>query len=266
MLTMEQLKQTAPSVFALEPWQKVSDKYRFVPTIDVVNALVEHGFVPMSARQSRCRIEGKEFYTRHVIRFRHADLANIVGRQELLGVPEIVLLNSHDRSSSYKIFMGMFRQVCSNGLIAYSEDIGFTVRHSGAADLTQQVIDASYKVIESAPIITAKVTDWSSKMITPAKQIAFANAALELRDSAINVDPETLLKGRRHYDDAKENGDRDVWTTFNVVQENLIKGGLLGQSEKTKKFRHTRGIKSVNEDVKLNRALWRLTEELAKAA
>ena len=266
MLTIQDIKYKAPSVFATEAWNQTSDKYRFVPTIEVVNALMEKGFVPMTAVQGRCRIEGKTEYTRHVLRFRHADFAGLNNRADLLGVPEIVLMNSHDRSSAYKIMMGIFRQVCSNGLIACLDDVGFTVRHSGSKDLTQQVIDASFEVIENAPKVAAKVEQWSNIILNPKQQLALASAALELRTSPIKVEPEQLLNARRTIEYKKPNGDRDLYTTYNVVQENMIKGGRYGKSEKTGKITKMRAVNNIGDDIKLNKALWRLTEELAKVA
>ena len=267
MLTYTELQQRAPSVFALEPWQQVSKNYRFVPTIEVVNALENKGFVVMNASQSRTRIEGKGSFAKHMIRFRHADFAEITNRQELLGVPEIVLVNSHDRSSAYKIMLGFFRKVCSNGLIATVENCSYTVRHSGSKELASEIIDASYSIIDSVPVIASKISHWSSFPISRNAQLAYADAALQLRNStSININPEDVITARRMADQTQADGSRDIWTTYNVVQENLLKGGVIGKSEKTKKQRFTRGIKSISEDVRLNKALWTLTERFAELA
>ena len=264
MLTMTELQERAPSVFAMQPWVETSEKYRFIPTLEIVNALVERGFAVMKANQSSCRIEGKENFTKHVIRFRHSDFALVKERQALMGVPELILTNSHDRTSAYRFYFGIWRQVCQNGLIACPQDFGFSVRHSGSKDVVQEVIDASYKVIEAAPQITEKVENWSQRYIGHDTQVAFATAALQLRDSPIKVDPVQLMASRNHFDAARADGSRNIWTTYNVVQENLIKGGLIGKSETTGKQRKTRAIKSVGADIALNKALWTLTEELSR--
>lgn len=263
MLGTTDLKIMTPSVFATKPWHNVSENYRFVPTIEVVEALFSRGFVATSARQGRSRMIDKANYTKHVIRFRHKDQ---IYADDYLGVPEIMLLNSHDRSSAYKIFMGWYRKVCSNGMVAFDPSLGFTVRHSGQKGLVQQVIDASFKIIEAAPVVAQQTKGWSNIVLPMKKQIAYASAARELYDSPLKVPPEQLLMARRGVDGQNEDGSRDLWTTFNVVQENMIKGGVVGQSERTQSFRRTRAIKNINDDLKLNRALWRLTEELAKAS
>lgn len=254
-LSTEEIRRYAPSVFATTPWEKVSENYRFVPTVEVFNALVEKNFLPVYAGQSKTRIEGKGEFTRHVLRFRHPDMPMIGD-----SAPELVLLNSHDRSSSYKLMFGVFRMVCANGIISCSSSVeDIVARHSGRKDLVQEVIEGSYRVIENAPTVAKQIGDWRNIDLSEQQRIAYATAALELRDTKIKPMAESLLAARREAD-----AGHDVWSTFNRVQENLIRGGI-GVFQ-NRQFRHTRAIKSVNEDVKLNRALWRLTEELAKAA
>lgn len=262
-ISLEQIKYNAPSVFATTPWGGMSDKYRFVPTIDVVQSLMMKGFEPVYAGQARTRIEGKGEFTRHVLRFRHPGFET-----SLLKVgdslPEIVLLNSHDGTSAYKLMLGIFRLVCSNGMIVSSGQLEeIKARHSGRESLVQEVIEGSFRIIEEAPKAMKQISDWQDKTLTADQQIAYANAALELRDTVVKPDAAQLIGARRSAD--KEN---NVWTTFNRVQENMIRGGMgvmHTNAQGRRAWRHTRAVKSVNEDVKLNRALWRLTEELAKA-
>lgn len=84
------------------------------------------------------------------------------------------------------------------------------------------------------------------------------------------VAPRALLKARRDADEGS-----DLWTTFNRVQENAIRGGLDDhrparfdqerQRQVPARSLRTRPVKSIDGDVKLNKALWTLAEELAKA-
>ena len=259
MLNTDQLQRVAPSIFATEPYEKMSEKYRFVPTIDVVNALGENGFLPVKASQARTRIEGKQDFVRHVIRFRHRELNEAkVGDS----IPEIVLLNSHDGSSSYKIMMGMFRLVCSNGMVVASGMIDeIAARHSGKEGIVREVIDGSFRVIESAPRVMAQIEQWQHQNLSDKHKLAYANAALELRGSEMSIDPNDVLYAHR-----SEDRGSDIWSTFNRVQENMIRGGMHSTNIETGRSRRTSAVKSCAADVKLNRALWRLTEELAKQA
>ena len=268
-LTKEDLFRKAPSIFAQEPWEKMSEKYRFFPTIDVVDGLMKNGFVPFSARQSNTRIEGKENFTRHVIRFRHSDMmksfdTHITGEHRFLKsgpeIPEIILMNSHDGTSSYKLMLGIFRLVCANGLIVKSGDVReVSVRHSGRESLIDDVIEGSYEIIDEAPVVMNQIEEWKSTVASIGQQQAFANAALELRGTSLDVSPISLLSSRRSDDSCDLNGKRDIWKTMNVVQENLIRGGVQGRRSNGDRQR-LRSVKSVDVDTKLNRALWVLTD------
>lgn len=262
ILDDEQIRRVAPSVFATEPWEGVSERYAFIPTIDVVNGLRNEGFFPVRAQQSKSRIPGKAEFTKHLLRFRHhSALQNLNVGDE---IPEIVLVNSHDRTSAYQIDAGIFRLACTNGLVVKSSDFGsFKVQHAG--DIVGRVIEGSYSVIEEVPQIIERVSELKSIELNENQQRAFATAALALRydtdESGVIKSPvsaEQLLQTRR-FDDRKN----DLWTTYNRVQENLLKGGLRGRSENGRRIR-TRTVNSVTEDIRLNKSLWVLTEELAK--
>lgn len=262
-LTDDVLRQRAPSIFALEAWQNMSAKYRFVPTIDVVNKMRDEGFVPMSAMQGRTRIPGKSAFTRHMIRFRRiqdVEAMDKVGAECL----EICVANAHDGTSSYQVDAGVFRLVCLNGMMVSAGDLQcIRSRHSGAADLPAQVIDASFEIIEQAPAIMGAIADMRATKLDSATQEAFATAALELRESPLVVSPRHALQPRRPEDRNEPNGQRDLWRTFNVVQEHIIRGGVPAYNANNRRM-HTRAVTSVGEDIRLNRALWRLADEMRK--
>jgi len=87
----------------------MSEKYRFFETSHIVEALMQEGFAVVRAQQSRSRIEGKQDFTKHLLRFRHASMADSAVQST---VPEIVLVNSHDGSSSYTLSLGLYRVIC----------------------------------------------------------------------------------------------------------------------------------------------------------
>lgn len=254
----EQLNRIAPSIFADQPWRDRSERYRFVPTINVVNALRDAGYFPVKAMQSRSRIPGKGEFTKHMIRFR----SKLNGFEVNDTIPEIVLINSHDGTSAYKMMMGLFRLVCSNGLVVADKTIdSIHVRHVGDRDLCQEVIDVSGKIIEEAPKTIDTMNRWGAIELNRPEQLAFANAAAEVYETAIDVQPERWITARRFADQPKQDGSRDLWKTYNVIQENMLKGGLYGRNSNGRRT-STRQIKSVDRDVKLNRALWTLTEQM----
>ncbi len=258
-LSDDQLHRSAPSIFASTPWHRMSDRYRFVPTIEVVDMLRDRGFLPVRAQQSRSRIEGKGAFTKHLVRFRHDSLIDTQGDE----IPELVLVNSHDGTSSYQLMAGIFRLVCSNGLVVQSADFGsIRVHHSGGQDFQQRVIDATYQIVEEAPRTMAAIEEWKAIELSRPQQLALAEAAMEIRPNE-SIRPAHLLTARREADYTDSEGRRDLWRTANVLQENLLQGGVQGRNATGRKVR-TRPIKSVGEDVRVNRALWTLTAKMAE--
>jgi hypothetical protein len=263
-LSNNDLYNKAPSIFATAPKSDVSEKYQFIPTLQIVEKLRSEGLFPVRADQTLTRTDGGGSFAKHMIRFRPvAYLESAYGLYE--EYPEVVLVNSHDRSSGYQISAGIFRLVCSNGMIARSSDFGtVSVRHSG--NIIDDVIEGTFSVIETIPAVLENVERLKSISLDKGEAHEFAKAALQLRyptDDAGNdtapIAPESLL-GARRWDDREKN---DLWTTFNKVQENFIRGGLRGRGTTGKTMR-TRAIKSVTEDVRLNKALWSLADGLRK--
>jgi hypothetical protein len=261
-LTDEQIQHIAPSVFATEPHESRKESYAYIPTSRVLQGLRNEGFLPFAVGQSRSRIPGKGEFTKHLLRFRKAEHTNLVPGQE---VPEIIVVNSHDGTSSYQIAGGIFRVVCSNGLIVGDDIANVRVRHSGR--ILDNVIEGSYQVIQDVDRAIPIIEAWKSQALAADQQLAYAEAALDLRwdrdDAGNSTAPISASKllGVRRYDDR----GNDVWRTFNTVQENLIRGGLRGIGS-TGRRTSTRAVASVTENVKLNKALWTLTSKLAEVA
>lgn len=257
-----EIMQAAPSVFATRPWGAMSDKYQFIPTSDVLSKMRAEGFEPVRAQQSRCRIEGKGEFTKHLIRFRRSAAPMVLGEV----FPEVVLVNSHDGASSFQCYSGLFRLVCLNGMVTGVGNLSnYKTRHSGNVG---DVIEAAYRVVEDFPQLTERVQAWQGITLTPPQQIAYAEAALGLRwdIGQAPIAADRLLYVRRNAD-----ASTSLWHTYQRTQENLVKGGL-GYRQQTPapgtapKWMHTRSVNSVSEDVKLNRALWTLTEKMGELA
>jgi hypothetical protein len=239
-----------PSIYATHPSAKVSEKYGFIPTSVIVHALERSGFVPVKASAARSSLERAAF-AKHLIRFRHREHMNTQVGDWL---PEVVLVNSHDGSSSYQIMAGVYRLVCSNGLVVGNSFAEARLRHTKNAP--DEIVEASFRVIESLPGIADGIESMRAIRLEVGEREAFAAAALTLRypDEA-PIRPTQLLSTRRSADTSS-----DLWTTFNVLQENLLQGGQRRADSR----RRTRKISSVSEDVRLNRSLWTLAEELKR--
>ena len=81
----------------------------------------------------------------------------------------------------------------------------------------------------------------------------FARSALVLKydepGKTLPITESQILQPRR-FDD----NHADLWSTFNRVQENLVKGGLTGRSANGRQQR-TRPVQGIDQNVRLNRAL-----------
>ncbi len=261
ILSNETLRRACPSVFAATPYHGMSRRYRMVPTIEVVDILRDRGFQPVKAVQNRSRIEGKQAYTRHMIRFRHNDYLTpqTVGSE----LPELVLSNSHDGTAAYRFNSGIFRLVCSNGLLIAAADFGgISVKHSGGSDFHDRILDATFRIVEDTPKTLAKIEDWKRLALPAPIQTAYAEAAHTLLDNP-SITPAQLLTPRRVEDKAAADGSRSLWVTYNTVQESIMKGGIEGHAP-TGRRTTTRPVKSVERDLRLNRALATLAEQLAQ--
>lgn len=254
----EQLRAFAPSVFASQAWNGVSEKYSFLPTSAVVSRMRENNWLPVWADEQIVRLDSRRGFQKHIIRFQRADQIG----QSTEYRPEVCLVNSHDRSSAYQLHAGIFRLICGNGLIIADTTFEhISLRHVGFNP--DQVIDAGFRVLENVPQLTENVESFRARRLTPFEQRAFAESALLLKYDDLEKAPvsaEKLLESRRYDDEGN-----DLWKTFNRVQENLVRGGLKEWSrrkENGKRHPRTRAVAGIDENVRLNKALWHLAEAL----
>ncbi|MFZ1142674.1 MAG: DUF932 domain-containing protein [Candidatus Sulfotelmatobacter sp.] len=264
-LTMEEVARRAPSALALRPYAAMSAKYTYVPTINIIEGMIKAGFQPFAASQSLTRIADKKAFTKHMLRFRHADMGALVVGDV---VPEVVVINSHDGACAFRLIAGLYRLVCSNGLMVSDAEIeSISVRHTG--NILQAVVDGSYTIVGNAAKALGTVKQWRQLQLTDGERHAFATSAHILRfadaegKTTTPITPDQLLVPRRYDDQGK-----DLWTTFNVLQENALKGGLSGIQRDAEGRRvrsvSTRQIRGIDGNVQLNRSLWTLAERLAE--
>jgi hypothetical protein len=252
-LSDDQLRQYIPSMFAQEAHDSRSQRYTYVPTIDVVSALRREGFEPFFACQANSRTEGKREFTKHMLRLRHA---STIDRPE---VPEVILVNSHDGTTSYQMLAGMFRFVCCNGMVVGSGVQEVRVQHKG--DIVGQVIEGAYTVLDEFGRVKDSAEQMKLITLSPGEQNAFAHAALVAKygeADAYPVTTEQIIAPRR-----REDAGADLWSSFNRIQENAVRGGLRGINASGQR-RRTREVKGISENVQLNRALWTLADEMAR--
>ena len=242
------LTQSVPAAFAETPdVTRTSRHYQFISTARVIDALLEAGFEPTRAQQTRSR--SSPHHARHMIRFSYVKNALSL----IDAVPELILINSHDATSAYTLRAGLFRPICTNGLVSQIGDFGLLhVPHRG--NVIHNVVDGALQIARGFNDITRVVEQMAQRQLSDRERWAFAAQALKIRypnhDQHLPVFPDQLLDARRNADFGNT-----LWLTYNVIQENLVAGGLQGRSVSGRSSR-TRAIRAIREDVRINVGIW----------
>jgi Domain of unknown function (DUF932) len=261
-LDVDTMRRMTPSVFAVDKHTSRSERFTYVPTVEVLKALEKEDFLPFEVRQGGSRDVDKRGFTKHLIKLRQGGQ---VMRNVGDAIRELVLLNAHDGTSSYRLMSGVFRMVCSNGMVvADGEMHDVRIPHKG--DIVGDVINAAYEIVDDGKRVDESMREMAAITLTRPEQEAFAESALHIRygDEVAPIQPRQLLAPRRSADDRP-----DLWHTFNRVQENLVeRGGIsyMHRNEQTRRIqhRHTRPVNGIAENVKLNQALWTLAAKMAE--
>jgi len=254
-LTPEELRQRVPAAFAPTAHERTSSAYTFLSTERVLRALEQAGFLPVEARQAGRRV-ASALHARHLIRLRR----RVETIQLRDSIAEILFLNSHDGTSAYQLRAGLFRVVCTNGLVVSAGEFPiWRVTHRG--DVVDDVVQGALEISQRFGVLAASVERMERTRLEEDQRLDFAAEAIALRfpeGRDAGVRPAQLLEPRR-----PEDIGNDLWHTFNVVQSNVLGGGLVRRSGSGRLTR-TRAITAIQRDLQLNSGLWDLA--IARAA
>ncbi|MFA6739927.1 MAG: DUF932 domain-containing protein [Arcobacteraceae bacterium] len=255
-LNNEELRIQAPSLFQDQPYHEVSDKYHFIPTIDIVEQLRnEFGWYPVAVCQSDVKSLDKDGFQQHYVRFQNfSDLINPSDN-----VVELLLFNSHDRSKSFTISAGIYRYICSNGLvIADSVFDSYKIKHLG--DRENDVANAVSRITQVKPKLLSKISKFENIILNQDEKEAFLQSAIPLRfkDHLELDNPNDLLAPLR-----AEDMKNDIYTTLNVLQENFLSSKITGYNKDTGRRFTSKEITSISKDIEINKGLWDIAERIA---
>ena len=249
MITLDQLKSQTPSVFATSPSTKMSDKYVFVPTMDILENFEREGWELASAKQV-----GRGIHSVHELRLRNGELPKVGDT-----LVEAIIRNSHNGMASFRVSAGLHRLVCSNGLTvptALSES--FNIRHS-RFDL-DEVKRLTESFAGKLPKIEGSVKRMMERELTIDEKIEFVRKSVGIRFGQDKVLNELQIVGLLTPNRDEDQGD-DLWTTFNVVQEKYIRGGIETTSQRGRRTK-LRGLENIMAVNQVNTKLWTLAEEM----
>lgn len=255
-LDNETLYRHVPSIFAREEHDSRSHRYVYVPTIEIVEGLRREGWFPFFAVQAVPRDGERMGHAKHMLRLRRDDG---IGKPE---AAEVIIVNSHDGTSAYQMFAGMLRFVCTNSMIAGERFEEVRVPHKGG--IQDQIIEGVYTVAEDFPRLIDATEGMKDTRLSSDEQRVLAEASLVARygEDESPVRPDQIIAPRR-----REDVGQSLWQTFDVIQENLIRGGISGRRQTADgriRRSQTRAINGIDQNVGLNRALWTLAEGMQR--
>ncbi len=256
-LTMSDIETICPAVSTPTPSPElrkelgITDRYVHVPTTQVIEDIQKLGWNPIEALQVKAR--KRKGHQRHMIKFVNPDFI-VEGSDEY---PELLLSNSHDGTTSFTLDVGIFRLICSNGMVIKSQDFGsMKIRHYGYDFST--IKDAVNDLMEKIPGYLQQVEDMKQHKLEKEQMLDFARKAAMLRFAKSNeesiekiVDLTDFLESTR-----KEDEGDGLWEVFNRIQEKVVNGKF--QYAFGKKERKARPVKGFKQQVKLNQDLWEL--------
>ena len=253
-LSTSEIKQRCPLAYATAPTNpKVSDKYVHANTSTVIDDMAKLGWYPVEAKQKKARKNSSGIQSFHMIAFQNPEVKIMQG-EDVEAYPRIILTNSHDGMASFRFRVGLYRCICSNGLVICDENFAdLTIRHINYTfdDLRHLVV----KTMSELPAYIEIMNKMKQTTLDKSQKYDFALRMLKLRKNV--PDNEKLNVSERTLTDIltpirKEDEGDSLWNVFNVLQEKMIKGGFMVESGKEDKLRKMRPVKSFARDLSVN--------------
>ncbi len=257
-LSNDEIREAAPTVFTETPAANVSKHYTHIPTAQVVDDMKKLGWGVVNAQQVKARKNTTKGFQKHLLTFRNPDVV-INGADGDTVFPQILLTNSHDGKNAFTFTAGLFRLICSNGLVVADqkfEDV--KMRHMGYTfeDLQVQIKE----MVERLPLTVESMNKMKAVKLDTKQMESLAEKSLTTRFTkeqlkVVNIDLKELLNPVRDED----KGD-DLWSVFNVIQEKIIDGDFTYISGD--RVRKARQVKNFKQDMDINKKLFAIASEL----
>lgn len=264
-LTLEQIQHRAPAAFSTTKAERLTDRYVSLNTSDVLPIMADYGYLPTQAAQKRSRTANAD-HAAHMLAF--SKTTDIVEAGDIR--PEIVLFNSHDGTGSVKLFAGLFRFICSNGIVA-GEGFQSRIYHSKALTGFEEMLR---NTVATLPDLMGRIDKMRGVSLTTgeAYDMAIAGVATRWADYtgqergayAVAQTVKDVLNVRRYGDEGY-----DAFTVFNRIQEGVIRGNAMIRSITEQHpegvMRKARPVNSIKEAVRINTELWNIADEFVTA-
>ena len=261
--TFETLQEFVPAAFTDHPHPDRSQRYSFVSTLELLEYFKELGWEPTSAKQN-----GKGLYSRHIIHLQNPSSGLFHYKDDTLK-STLILDNSHDGYSPASIHLGIFRLVCSNGMVVGIPGLFDRIRFRHIDVNKGELISLLDETTAQYKVVGDHIGAMQAKGLSPEEREDFAIRAIALREPTRfmgldgpkgeeilrSLDLNEVLRPMRGEDD-----ETNLWTTFNTLQEKTVKG-LYERRAPSGRRSSPREITNLQRSLSFNKGLWRIAEE-----
>lgn len=224
-----------------------SDKYKVVATREIAARFKELGFVVDEYMEARVRKVDRIGYQKHMVRLSNPSLVSAHNDIKL----QLLVTNSHDGSTSFKMQLGFYRFVCSNGLIVGETFESVRLRHTGG--IVEEIDEAIERIVAQTNRLDVLISKMKTKEMSPIESARFIEEAIKLRN----------LKGVTEFPVLRpEDMGSDLFTLYNRVQEMLVNGGVTYRNQRDR-TRRLRGVGNIAALTKINEQLFDLATRYA---
>lgn len=265
-LSKEDIMSKAPAVFTKQPHPKVSDKYSFLPTYQLIEDMEKLGWSVSDAKMAITKNKAQKQYGKHMITFFNPDIVINDDQGEVEAYPQILIVNNHRGWGKLRFEVGVFRLICSNGLVIKEQgkDFGsFELRHMGYS--FEELKELVQKAIDTLPSVVSKINQFTERIMTKDEQKEFAKKALAIRfgeEKIASITDQALIDMLTPIR-AQDKGD-DLYRVFNRVQESIMRGGFNIPSNTKSGTKKVRRITNMLKDLDINQDLWVLAESYSQ--
>ena len=242
-ISYENAVAQCPAITATGPSAKASGRYAFIPTSEILKKALDKDWCIREVKKAPGNLG------MHCIMLIHKSQTS-TDLSSVEGFPQMHIINSHNLTKKFSLAMGFYRLVCSNGLIAPTglvNEIGTLHRQkAGDVNLFDSIAESFETALPQFNAITNHVEAMKSVSLSDSEKTMLARYAHYIRfryrmTQPKKFDPTQILKPRREVDVGNS-----LWLTFNVIQENMTRGGTqIG-----------RGITQIQDDLRFNQEFW----------
>ena len=269
-LSLEEIKEMAPSVFTTNGSKDTSDKYTHIPTDRVIRDLELLGWGVVDVKEVKARQENTKGYQKHLVVLRNDDVVITDSSGDTV-YPQILLTNSHDGKNSFKFQAGLFRMICENGLVVADESFeDYSIRHMGYDfEALQSLIT---EMVSNLDLTVESMNKMKQIELNEEQQLELAKKLLDIRLEGTGNTYDDYQPKSINYSQRKEDNGADLWSIFNRQQENIIEGNFkYFNEEKYAKYdnvnmdfigRQARPIKNFKQDMDVNKKMFAAALEL----